>query len=408
MALAAGAGVRPAATVACAGVASPLTWRSASANCAAGGEPIDRGPGQGAGQRVVHRLGHVAGDPHLGNGGDEPLGDDGLGRGAGEGRLSGQHLVQDAGQAVEIGAAVHVGRAGGLLGAHVGRRAHHHAGLGERGVGAQRLADAEVGHHGRPFVQQDVLGLDVPVDHLVAVGVVERGGDLPGDGQRLGQGQLPLALEPLPQRAAFHVGHDVEEEAAGLAGIVDRQDVGVGQAGGELDLAEEPVGADGGREVGAEDFQGDLAVVAEVLGQEHDGHPALAELALEDVAAGEAGGELVLQGGHGEGKDACDYRKVPDWAGASRVGGVGSVRQRPSIAEISLSHLCRRTLCASTGPSAAVAFRLPKPAFHRPLQQRVRRRCFGSQRSRLMGFAREVCCPSCWASPMRIPSGPRM
>ena len=25
-----------------------------------------------------------------------------------------------------------------------------------------------------------------------------------------------------------------------------------------------------------------------------------------------------------------------------------------------------------------------------------------------MGFAREGCCPSCWASPMRIPSGPRM
>jgi len=37
-----------------------------------------------------------------------------------------------------------------------------------------------------------------------------------------------------------------------------------------------------------------------------------------------------------------------------------------------------------------------------------RRQCFSSQRLRLMGSAREVCCPSCWASPMRIPSGPRM
>ncbi len=44
----------------------------------------------------------------------------------------------------------------------------------------------------------------------------------------------------------------------------------------------------------------------------------------------------------------------------------------------------------------------------RPLQQRVRRQCFSSQRLRLMGFTRELCCPSCWASPMRIPSGPRM
>ena len=42
----------------------------------AGGEPVHRGPGQGAGQRVVHRLGHVAGDPHLRNRRDEPLGDD--------------------------------------------------------------------------------------------------------------------------------------------------------------------------------------------------------------------------------------------------------------------------------------------------------------------------------------------
>ena len=37
MALAAGAGVRPAATVAWAGAADPLTWRSASTNCAAVG-----------------------------------------------------------------------------------------------------------------------------------------------------------------------------------------------------------------------------------------------------------------------------------------------------------------------------------------------------------------------------------
>jgi hypothetical protein len=87
----------------------------------------------------------------------------------------------------------------------------------------------------------------------------------------------------------------------------------VGQAGSELDLTKEPVGADGGRKVGTEDFQGDLAVVAEVLGQEHHGHAALAELALEVIAAGQAGGELVLQGGHRERKDACDFWKVPDW-----------------------------------------------------------------------------------------------
>ena len=88
----------------------------------------------------------------------------------------------------------------------------------------------------------------------------------------------------------------------------------MGETGGELDLAEEPVGADRGREVGTEDLEGDLAVVAEVLGQEHDGHAALAELALELVAAGESGFELLLQGVHGAGKDAREWRGVPERA----------------------------------------------------------------------------------------------
>jgi len=47
-------------------------------------------------------------------------------------------------------------------------------------------------------------------------------------------------------------------------------------------------------------------------------------------------------------------------------------------------------------------------AADRPLQPVVRRQRLSPQRLRSMGFSREVCCPSCWASPMRIPSGPRM
>jgi len=38
-----------------------------------GGEPVHRGAGQDAGQRVVQRLGHVAGNPHLRDGRDEPV-----------------------------------------------------------------------------------------------------------------------------------------------------------------------------------------------------------------------------------------------------------------------------------------------------------------------------------------------
>ena len=61
------------------------------------------------------------------------------------------------------------------------------------------------------------------------------------------------------------------------------------QVGGGLDLGEEALGADDGGELGAQDLDGDLAVVLEVLGEVHRGHAARAELALDPVAVGECG-----------------------------------------------------------------------------------------------------------------------
>jgi hypothetical protein len=52
-----------------------------------------------------------------------------------------------------------------------------------------------------------------------------------------------------------------------------------------LNLREEPLGPDDGGELGAEDLDGDFAVVLQVLREVHRGHPALAELALDGVAA---------------------------------------------------------------------------------------------------------------------------
>ena len=59
------------------------------------------------------------------------------------------------------------------------------------------------------------------------------------------------------------------------------------QAGGELDLAQEPLGAERRGELGMEHLEGDRAVVLEVLGQVDRRHAAAAELALERVAIGE-------------------------------------------------------------------------------------------------------------------------
>ena len=59
------------------------------------------------------------------------------------------------------------------------------------------------------------------------------------------------------------------------------------ELGGDLDLAGEPLAAERGGELGAEDLHGDLAVVLEVLGEVDGGHAAGAELALDAVAVGE-------------------------------------------------------------------------------------------------------------------------
>jgi hypothetical protein len=39
-------------------------------------------------------------------------------------------------------------------------------------------------------VQQDILGLDIAMEDVAPVGVVERGGDCPGDADRLIDGEM--------------------------------------------------------------------------------------------------------------------------------------------------------------------------------------------------------------------------
>ena len=55
--------------------------------------------------------------------------------------------------------------------------------------------------------------------------------------------------------------------------------------GGEPDLAQEPVSAHGGGDVGPEDLQGHGALVPQVQGEPDLGHASAAELALDAITA---------------------------------------------------------------------------------------------------------------------------
>ena len=59
------------------------------------------------------------------------------------------------------------------------------------------------------------------------------------------------------------------------------------EIGGGLDFAEEAISAECGGELGAEDLDGDLAVVLEVFGEVDGGHAALAEFANDAIAVSE-------------------------------------------------------------------------------------------------------------------------
>ena len=129
--------------------------------------------------------------------------------------------------------------------------------------------------------------------------VAQRVGDLARDLERVVDRELALAVEALAEGLALDVGHDVVDQAIGLVGVVERQDVGVVQPGGDLDLAQEPGGAHLRGQVGAEHLDRDLALVLEVVGQEDARHPALSQLALEAVPRWRGRRRVVQKLGHG-------------------------------------------------------------------------------------------------------------
>ena len=210
-------------------------------------------------------------------------------RGCGrKGRVPGQHLEQHAPQAVQIAPAVQRSVGQRLLRAHVGWRADGKPGVGQATVieCAHRLGDSEVGHDRVAAFQQDVLRLDVPVDHPSRMGVTQRIGDFARDLDRIGDRERPLAAELVAQRFPLDQRHDIEQEPAGFARVIEGEDVGMAEFGGGFDFAEESLRAECRRQFGPEHFDRHPAPMFEVFREVHRGHPARTEFALDPVAVG--------------------------------------------------------------------------------------------------------------------------
>ena len=127
-------------------------------------------------------------------------------------------------------------------------------------------------------VEQDVVGLDVAVDDVVAVRVGEGVGHLAHDARRVADPEPLVRAEELPQRRAVDAAHNDVEDFFVPAHLVDRHDVRVLEPGDGLRFAEKPLGErGGGREVEIEDLHRDVAVQCRVAHAEDGREAALPE-----------------------------------------------------------------------------------------------------------------------------------
>ena len=242
-----------------------------------------------------------------------------------EGRLAGQHLVEDDTEGVEVAPRV-APLALHLLRRHVVRRPDRLGQARPRHLPERRVErDAEVDElHPAVRGDHDVLGLEVAVDDAVVVQVGERVGD--GDGQRDGglAGQAALSAETVAQQLAVDVLHG-EVEAALLARLEDLDDGGVVQALADLFLALEALVEDHvARVLQMRHLERDRVAVLEIARPEDGGHAATRDdvehlVLVDGLAGGEVSHRATLAAG-GSGRQA-DAGQRPNRHHGRAVGG---------------------------------------------------------------------------------------
>ncbi|CAA9232883.1 MAG: hypothetical protein AVDCRST_MAG26-1050 [uncultured Chloroflexia bacterium] len=151
-----------------------------------------------------------------------------------------EHEVEDHTQPEQVGERGHGRRRLGMLRREEAGRSHDH--MRRRMALLRQARDAEIRQEcsaARPCFKQDVARRHVAVDDMLAVREVQRRADLPEDVDRVLQTQPLVLFHQLAHGPARHELHDRVHEAAGLAVIIHRDDVGVAQAAGQIRLAAE-------------------------------------------------------------------------------------------------------------------------------------------------------------------------
>lgn len=92
------------------------------------------------------------------------------------------------------------------------------------GLGQTEISDL----HMAAIIDQNVLGLDVTVDHAGAMRGSQTIQRLRDHAQRLTHGECALGVHLMPQIDAMHIFHDQKIKSIELAGVIHLNDVRVG------------------------------------------------------------------------------------------------------------------------------------------------------------------------------------
>jgi hypothetical protein len=232
-----------------------------------------------------------------------------------DGRLADEHLVEGRAQPIDVAGSGRL--AGDLFGGDVGERPRDPVGLsGARSRGVVDDGESEVSQQGDVGVRvdEDVVRLDVAVDHAVTVRLGEGAGDSAQVAD--GVGLLQALADTIGEgAAALDQFHDVERPAPVLAEGEDADAVGMAEPGGGPDLDEELRHRLRAAPVRPQHLQGDQLLGALLPRLVDDAHAAAPQF-REDFVALQLGerGRLAAQG-------------MTDGSG-QRLEAVGRVQQR--------------------------------------------------------------------------------
>ena len=228
-------------------------------------------------------------------------------------------METDRAERVEIAARIdRIAR--GLFGGEILGRADNPPAAHVRAIRQSR--DAEIGDQCAAAVrlQQDVVGLDVAMNHALGVGIGEGIRRIAQDIGAISRRKAAEPAQAVAQRLARDIAHGVEDVFADLLDRMDRHDVGMSQSRGHPRLVHEPLAQPRhGRALRGQELECHGAIEPHVAREIDDSHPAATELALKRIAPGEGGLEREEEG-VGDGR-RCQRRFYDSRFGDVSAGG---------------------------------------------------------------------------------------